>query len=302
MDFMHDVFSHAPQLSRFRYRPVSHDNIVDFRLPWKQLIACEFDAPVTHLPSLLQQCPNLQQLIVYSKDELPWQNPTLVTQDALESVSLLCRPYFEPSECQTLSVVLEHLQLPGLKELKIEGGTPRSGRLAQTSTLCSSLNTFFTTSEPIKLQVLSLNHFGVDEAFLDLLRTVSRTCPGLAHLQMGISLVECRFLAEDLIALFAVSDLGHASLDFPSLENLSLNIRSLKSRFQASAFLETDDLLTMVQSRRDSDQRVTGIKALRMLELVSPVFSMNSVRDQRRCIRPLKGLQDAEFEVIVRSV
>ncbi|KAK7461344.1 hypothetical protein VKT23_008522 [Stygiomarasmius scandens] len=301
MDFMHDVFSHAPQLSRFRYRPVSHDNIVDFRLPWKQLIACEFDAPVTHLPSLLQRCPNLQQLIVYSKDELPWQNPTLVTQDALESVSLLCRPYFEPSERQTLSVVLEHLQLPGLKELKIEGGTPRSGRFAQTSTLCSSLNTFFTTSQPVKLQVLSLSHFGVDEAFLDLLRTVSRTCPGLAHLQIGISFVECCSLAEDFIALFAVSDLGRAlSLDFPSLEKLSLNIGSLESRFQVSAFLATV-LLTMVQSRRDSDQRVTGIKALRTFELVIPVFS-NSACNQRRFICPLKGLQDAEFEVIVRSV
>ncbi|KAK7461345.1 hypothetical protein VKT23_008523 [Stygiomarasmius scandens] len=315
LEFLRHVFVRAPQLSSFVFRPLSAPgdyNILSLELPWTQLTTCDSMAPDTALPSLLRRCPRLRRLVLYShKDQTPWQNPTVIVHDALECLSLFCKPSLAYIERQTLPLVLGHLQLSGLKEFRIE-----SYGQTISNALSFSLCSFFVNSQPRNLQVLCLNYFHLDEVFLEMLRTVAKTCPGLIRLQVGVSRVHSAFLAKSLFALFtpALNRLDkETSLDFPNLEELSLNISYLTGRSQLYAFL-TGELFEMVQSRRDLDKRVPGIKAMRKFGLTIPSGVLGGAEDRNRFIRgdvsfkganlDLERLTSADFrvEVVVESL
>ncbi|KAK7461347.1 hypothetical protein VKT23_008525 [Stygiomarasmius scandens] len=306
---LNDIFSCAPQLKRFRYQSFLYrHNVLDFQLPWSQLIDCEFYLDDAQLPVLLQRSPNLRQLAVYStKHQTSWETPAPLTHDTLERLGLFCSSLTHQVRRTTLPLMLPHLRFPRLKKLLIHGCSPKQSNGISTSDLSASLRLCLANSQFLNLQTLTLDCFCLDMEFWELVKAVSSTCHKISCLRLGVSRIDNgdgmmgdwkTYLASSLIDPFLIPN----KLLLPNLEELSFSFNWLEPWYDIYA-LSASWLVAMVRSRRDSNRQVTGIRALRKFELVLP-YKFEKGNDSVKKMIPfgecrLEELATREFEVVV---
>ncbi|KAF5356574.1 hypothetical protein D9758_008280 [Tetrapyrgos nigripes] len=265
-------------------------HIFPAKLAWAQLTDLEIEIRDGDLPMLLNACPKLTKLAYWFYDPMyagVWDGSEVDPTHTHESLECLILRGLRWGGSLTAALekrpalqhFLKEFYLPNFRELTVEGCGVHSPDLRTwMADLPSSISAFLKNCRPRNFERLVIDGVYLDDRFVDMLETLSKTTPGFKHLLLGIDdLVpvdsDITFFTSDayllqpqikrMLDLFTVpGDLGEGRLSeevynrtmefkFPCLEFLSLAFRDLRVPGSVSGFA-IEDLEEMARSRRNA--------------------------------------------------